>query len=322
MVTFNIQQRDLIMDLLEECGDPLVVAALAAEDDALFVKNLENVQGDERDVILFSLAFSPDPESGRMPLNFGPLIRAGGERRLNVAVTRARAQVVLFSSFDPHHLDLSRSASVGLAHLRSYMEMAERHSDDPGILRPAIPRDLHHDEVVSALEEAGLLVRRDVGLSEFRIDIAVAAQTEGPWVAVFLDGPAYARRSTVADRESLPHGVLTGAMGWSRVERVWLPDWVRDRNEVITRLVQAANEPMPTVVMSESPAIVVPAPAAPAAILRRCAPWQSPLPLPLRGSSTRLSSLPATGSAATANGWTCSITTPRRAGSSGSRSRT
>jgi hypothetical protein len=245
VVTFNIQQRDLIMDLLEECADPLVGTAMAAEDDALFVKNLENVQGDERDLILFSLAFSPDPESGRLPLNFGPLIRAGGERRLNVAVTRARAQVVLFSSFDPHHLDLSRSASVGLAHLRSYMEMAERRSDEPGILRPAIARDLHHDEVVSALEEAGLCVRRDVGLSEFRIDVAVGARPDGPWVAVFLDGPAYARRATVADRESLPHGVLTGAMGWSRVERVWLPDWVRDRDEVIARLVAAANEPVP-----------------------------------------------------------------------------
>lgn len=153
VVTFNTQQRDLILDLLEECADNRVAAALTSDGEELFVKNLENVQGDERDVIPFSLAFSPNPDTGRLPLNFGPLIQAGGERRLNVAVTRARAQVVLFSSFDPAHLDLSRSASVGLAHLRSYMEAAQRHASDAGVLRPATARDRHHDDVVSALRE-------------------------------------------------------------------------------------------------------------------------------------------------------------------------
>ncbi|HET6546868.1 MAG TPA: AAA domain-containing protein, partial [Solirubrobacter sp.] len=265
VVTFNVQQRDLIMDLLEECADPLVAAALAADEDPLFVKNLENVQGDERDAILFSLAFSPNPETGQLPLNFGPLIRAGGERRLNVAVTRAREHVVLFSSFDPHHIDLSRSSSVGLAHLRGYMEMAERRTGGPDVLRPAASRDLHHEDVVAAVRAAGLHVQRGVGLSEFKVDLAVAADPGGPWVAVFLDGPAYARRATVADRESLPHGVLVGAMGWSRVERIWLPDWVRDRDEAIARLVRAAHErPEPRVAPVVPPAPPpVPAPAAP-----------------------------------------------------------
>ena len=257
VVTFNTQQRDLILDLLEECGDPLVAAALAVDEDPLFVKNLENVQGDERDVILFSLAFSPDPTTGILPLNFGPLIRAGRRAPAERRGHPARAQVVLFSSFDPRHLDLSRSSSLGLAHLRSYMEMAARDADDPAVLRAAASRDLHHDEVVEAVGDAGLLVRRNIGLSEFTVDLAVAGRPEGPWVAVFLDGPAYARRVTVADRESLPHGVLLGAMGWSRVERIWLPDWVRDRAEVIARLVRATQEPVPEPPAPAAPRVLV-----------------------------------------------------------------
>jgi hypothetical protein len=243
VVTFNIQQRDLILDLLEECADERVAAALIDEAEPLFVKNLENVQGDERDLILFSLAFSVSPDNGKLPLNFGPLIQAGGERRLNVAVTRARAQVVLFSSFDPAHIDLSRSSSTGLADLRSYMEMAERNADAPAVLRPASARDRHHEEVVRALRKAQLCVRERVGLSDFTVDIGVAATLDGPWVAVFLDGPDYAKRATVGDRESLPYDVLVRFMGWSRVERVWLPDWVRDRDEVIVRIVRATSEP-------------------------------------------------------------------------------
>jgi hypothetical protein len=251
VVTFNTQQRDLIMDLLEDSEDERVAAALAASGDSLFVKNLENVQGDERDLILFSLAFSPSPETGKLPLNFGPLIQAGGERRLNVAVTRARAQIVLFSSFDPSHIDLSRSSSVGLAHLRSYMEMARRESDDPAVLRRALARDRHRDAVAEALEAAGLCVKKDVGLSDFTVDIGVAQSEEGPWVAVFLDGEGYASRSTVTDRETLPQGVLVGAMGWARVVRVWLPDWVREPEAVIERVVRAAKEPAPVPAVKE-----------------------------------------------------------------------
>ncbi|MDR0514993.1 MAG: DUF4011 domain-containing protein [Coriobacteriaceae bacterium] len=126
VVCFNIQQRDYILDALENSPDPLVQMAL--NDNAerqLFVKNLENVQGDERDVILFSLAFSPDPKTGILPLNFGPLNVSGGERRLNVAITRARKKVLLFASFMPKDIDLSRSSSKGIHDLRRYLEFAE-----------------------------------------------------------------------------------------------------------------------------------------------------------------------------------------------------
>ena len=91
----------------------------------MFVKNLENVQGDERDTILFSVAFSAN-DKGVVPLNFGPLSKPGGERRLNVAVTRARREVVLYASFDPEELRAEETTQVGTKHLKAYLEMAAR----------------------------------------------------------------------------------------------------------------------------------------------------------------------------------------------------
>ena len=124
VVTFNIQQRALIESMLEESGVDGLAEALAAKRDGLFVKNLENVQGDERDVILFSTGFSANA-NGVLPLNFGPLNRSGGERRLNVAVTRARRRVMVFSSFEPEDLRVEQTSSVGIRDLRRYLEVAK-----------------------------------------------------------------------------------------------------------------------------------------------------------------------------------------------------
>ncbi len=101
VVTFNIPQQSLIAQLLDTHPDPAVTQAWQSDSpDKIFVKNLESVQGDERDIIMFSLAFSPN-ESGNVPLNWGPLIQVGGERRLNVAITRARRLVMIFALFSP-----------------------------------------------------------------------------------------------------------------------------------------------------------------------------------------------------------------------------
>ncbi|MFC7752037.1 DUF4011 domain-containing protein [Tsukamurella soli] len=126
VVTFNRQQQELIQLLLDECDDPAVADLLRPDvQDGLFVKNLENVQGDERDLILFSTAFSKRPGEDRMPLNFGPLTNSGGERRLNVAITRARRKVVVFTSFSPSDIDVSRTKSAGIRDLKKYMEAAQ-----------------------------------------------------------------------------------------------------------------------------------------------------------------------------------------------------
>ena len=239
VVTFNSQQRDLVLDLLESDDDPAVADRLQADDEPLFVKNLENVQGDERDVILFSLAFSED-ERGRVPLNWGPLTRAGGERRLNVAITRAKERVIVICSFDPGRLDLSSSSSQGLSDLRDYLLLASADKTTPSGSRRGA-RDAHLEDLAAALSAAGLQVRTNVGLSDFVVDLAVRQQGSEEWLAVLLDGPAWASRLSVGDRETLPVTVLT-QMGWARVERVWLPSWLRDRSRVVASLLAATAD--------------------------------------------------------------------------------
>jgi hypothetical protein len=255
VVTFNAQQRTLIESLLRDAGDQRIVEALDAVD-GLFVKNLENVQGDERDAILFSTAFSAN-EKGVLPLNFGPLTRFGGERRLNVAITRARRQVVLFSSFDPADLRADETSSVGIKHLRAYLELARNGAEATlGSLAQAATTDRHREQIADALRERGFAVRTDVGLSDFRVDLAVAlpAAPEQPVLAVLLDGPAWAARRTVADRDGLPLEVLSKLMHWPAVERVWLPEWLADADAVLARLADAAANPQPrTSVVEDAP---------------------------------------------------------------------
>ncbi|MGQ0466145.1 MAG: DUF3320 domain-containing protein [Sporichthyaceae bacterium] len=245
VVTFNLQQRTYIEELIRDTQDERLVAALEGRNgEGLFVKNLENVQGDERDVILFSTAFSVN-DNGVLPLNFGPLTRAGGERRLNVAITRARRQVVVFSSFDPGQLRVEATQSLGIRHLRAYLEMAATgaHSST-GAVRPKAVPDRHRDEVAAALRGRGLVVETDVGLSDFRVDLtlATAAEPTKPLVAVLLDGPGWAARRTVGDRDGLPVAVLGGLMRWPGVERVWLPAWRADREGTVARLLQAVGD--------------------------------------------------------------------------------
>ena len=251
VITFNAHQCDLIEELLrKELGSERVTAALEASD-GLLVRNLDNAQGEERDAILFSLTFSAN-ERGDVPLSFGSLGHAGGERRLNVAITRARRQIVVFASFDPEDLHVERSAHQGLRDLRAYLEQAR----DGGAPR-ALPAshsavDLHRNEVAERLREAGLEVSVGVGHSSFEIDLVLAApgrggvvQSERPSVGVLLDGPGWDRRGSVMDRDLLPFDVLRN-MGWERVERVWTPEWVADPDAVVARLVEAAGgQPFP-----------------------------------------------------------------------------
>ena len=253
VVTFNVPQRDLLLDMLESSEDPKIQAALSREDEPLFVKNLENVQGDERDTVIFTLAFSRDAK-GRVPLQWGAMTAAGGERRLNVAITRAREKVRIISSFHPRELDLRNSASQGLADLKEYLLAAEQNHDQQGnhqqgshqvsSTAPEQPRDMHHAEVQERLEAAGLEVLPRLGLSDFHVDFALRSG-DRPWVAVLLDDPAWGARRSVGDRESLPQSVLIGTMGWAAVERIWLPEWLRDPQAVVSRICRTAEQADP-----------------------------------------------------------------------------
>ncbi|WP_258725390.1 DUF4011 domain-containing protein [Cellulomonas sp. NS3] len=249
VVTFNAPQRALIEALLRDSGDERLADALersgsaGGSDEGLFVKNLENVQGDERDTILFSTAFSVN-DRGYLPLNFGPLNRDGGERRLNVAVTRARRQVVVFSSFDPEQLRAEETQSVGIKHLRAYLDLAASRSRATTVpARRSSAVDRHREQVAEALRERGIAVRTDVGLSDFRVDLALAdaAAPGRPLVAVLLDGPGWAARRTVGDRDGLPTEVLSRLLRWPAVERVWLPAWLATPGDVLDHLVGAVE---------------------------------------------------------------------------------
>jgi hypothetical protein len=214
--------------------------AVALKDDGLFVKNLENVQGDERDVIIFSTGFSVDA-NGVLPLNFGPLNRAGGERRLNVAVTRARRRVMVFCSFEPEDLRTEQTSSVGIQHLRGYLEQAKY--GVPERVHGEMAIDRHAEQIATALRSAGCVVQTELGLSEFRIDLAVAAPGRGevPTLAVLLDGPGWAARATTGDRDGAPVSVLQQIMGWPAVARVWLPAWLSDPDGVVRDLLARAT---------------------------------------------------------------------------------
>ncbi|WP_373062910.1 AAA domain-containing protein, partial [Gemmatimonas sp.] len=249
VVTLNLEQCELVSGILEQraLSDPTLDAVLTSDDPAkrLFVKNLENVQGDERDVILISVGFARDA-AGQFTMNFGPLNRAGGERRWNVAVTRARQQVIVFSSIDPEDIDLSRVGvgAVGVRHLRSYLELARDGYASAGNIsaHAMVGVDRHREEIATALRAAGLHVESDVGLSSFKVDLAVSLADDpgNRLVAILLDGPAYAARRTVQDRDALPTSVLRGLMGWPAIVRVWLPEWLLERERVVAEILSVA----------------------------------------------------------------------------------
>ncbi len=255
VITFNDRQRDLIENSLREIASPRVIEALDARD-GLFVRNLENVQGEERDTILFSATFAANSR-GDLPLNFGVLNHAGGERRLNVAITRARRQIIVFTSFDPQDLHAERTAHRGVKDLRAYLHQAAEGRAPRALPASQSPLNWHRREIAEALKAAGLTVHTGVGHSTFEIDLVLARadQPDRPAVAVLLDGPQWNKREGVVERDLLPVDVLR-TMGWQRVERVWMPEWLADRQAVVARLVEAAGghwvPPTPSTAVFES----------------------------------------------------------------------
>ena len=229
VVTFNISQQHLIDDLLTEaCAqDPELEKWVYREDEPVFIKNLENVQGDERDVILFSIGFGPD-ENGKIYMNFGPLNRDGGWRRLNVAVSRSRCEMVVFSALRAEQLDLNRTQAEGVAALRSFLEYAEGRDmavEETVCQETAVQTPGVAEAICRMLGENGYETDLSVGRSAYRIDIAVIdpEEPEKYLLGIMLDGPGYGSAKTTRDREVAQIGVLQG-LGW-HILRVWSMDW-------------------------------------------------------------------------------------------------
>ena len=230
VVTFNTEQQRLIEDLLddERRKDPSIEAYFAENNsESVFVKNIESVQGDERDIIYFSITYGPDL-SGAVSMNFGPMNRNGGERRLNVAITRARQELRIFSSLRPEQIDLSRTNAIGVRDLKHFLEFAER---GPRALAEATFGSIGSFEspfekaVSDALNRKGWQVHPQVGISSFRIDLGIVdPDAPGQYLAgIECDGATYHRSATARDRDKLREQVLRG-LGWD-ILRIWSTDW-------------------------------------------------------------------------------------------------
>ncbi|MBR6484627.1 MAG: DUF3320 domain-containing protein, partial [Clostridiales bacterium] len=250
VVTFNINQQNLIDDLLQEAckNDPELEKWAYDSEEPMFIKNLENVQGDERDVILFSVGYGPD-EDGNVYMNFGPLNRDGGWRRLNVAVSRARYEMKVFSTLQPEMINLSRSSAEGVAALKAFLEYAQGKEipvTENTLFAAEGTRSAIADEISGRLNEKGYETTRLVGRSEYKIDIGVVdPENPGQYkLGILLDGIPYRDSRTARDREISQISVLQG-LGWT-LHRVWSMDWWDDPDKEINKIIDIlTKEPDP-----------------------------------------------------------------------------
>ena len=211
-------------------------------EEAFFIKNLENVQGDERDTIIFSIGYAKD-NAGKLSMNFGPLNRAGGERRLNVAITRAKFNVKLVGSLLPTDIDVERISSEGPKLLRSYIDFAI--NGPSTIIKETTESDVvEHDSpfeaaVYNFLDRKGYKLGTQVGCSGYRIDMAVKHPSiNGRYViGIECDGAAYHSARTARERDRLRQAVLED-MGWV-IYRIWSTDWIKDPKNEGQKLVDA-----------------------------------------------------------------------------------
>ncbi|MCD7972347.1 MAG: DUF3320 domain-containing protein [Candidatus Azobacteroides sp.] len=247
VVTFSSSQQALIEDMLSDLFifRPDLESRAVEGKEPLFIKNLENVQGDERDVILFSVGYGPDA-AGKVSMNFGPLNRPGGERRLNVAVSRARYEMIVYSTLRSDRIDLNRTSAAGVGGLKRFLEYAERGErmvrNKQTIFNtgPAI-----ENIIAQKLQERGYTVHTHIGYSGYKIDIGVVDKENSARyiLGILCDGENYRQTKTARDREIVQNTVLR-LLGWSII-RIWTLDWWENPEEVLAFLeeeIQKAEE--------------------------------------------------------------------------------
>ncbi|WP_083676368.1 DUF3320 domain-containing protein [Paenibacillus sp. FSL H8-0548] len=243
VVTFSSVQQTLIEDLLDEAlrKEPSLELLLPELPEPIFVKNLENVQGDERDIILFSIGYGPDA-SGKVSLNFGPLNRKGGWRRLNVAVSRARQEMLVFSTLHAHQLSASRTSAEGVIGLKAFLDYAEKGKQ--GLPTTAMTKQTLvipnvHRALAEELTSRGYEVDLYIGSSGYRLDVGIRdPKQHGQYqLGILLDGPMYKDAKTARDRDVLRIQVLE-QLGWS-LHHLWLPDWWENREAELRKIEKA-----------------------------------------------------------------------------------
>ena len=239
--TFNMKQQQAILDEVENqlyLNPDMNEFFANTRDEQFFVKNLETIQGDERDTIFLSIGYGKDAD-GRLYRNFGPLNHEGGERRLNVLITRAREQCVVFSNFRASDLQLDADAPFGTKALKMFLDYAENgnlHVPESMATHTESPFE---ESVYQLLIENGYTVKKQIGCAEYRIDLAVVdpLAPDRYLLGIECDGFQYRNAPVARDRDRLRQQVLKG-LGW-QLYRVWSVDWYRDRTGTAERLLTA-----------------------------------------------------------------------------------
>ncbi len=234
---FSVAQREAIEDALYERGLTSAIDCFAPNGEQFFVKNLETVQGDERDVIYISIGYGYDSQN-RMSSNFGPVSRDGGERRLNVLISRARLQCVVYTSIGAG--DIPADANTGGARmLREFLHYAETGKIAAGQITGRDFDSPFEQAVARAIKEGGYSVEPQVGVSGFRVDLGVVHPDHpGRFVlGVECDGATYHGSRSARDRDRLRQEVLEN-LGW-KLHRIWSSDWFRNPQRETDRLLGA-----------------------------------------------------------------------------------
>lgn len=263
--TFSVAQRDVIRDRIDRRrrDDPTLEAFFTpSRPTPFFVKNLESIQGDERDVIFISVGYGRDAE-GHLTRNFGPINNDGGERRLNVLITRAKERLEVFSSLTADDIDIS-SRKMGVVALKQFLQYAEKgYLDVPA--RTDKPFDSDFEEsVANFLIQRGYQVHPQVGMAGFYIDLGVLHPANAARYALGIecDGATYHSSRSARDRDRIRQQILE-SRGW-RIHRIWSTDWFNRRTAEEHRLLDALQraesapkpkpvEPAPPPPRSETP---------------------------------------------------------------------
>lgn len=244
VAAFSTAQMQAIEDQLEilRRQDPSSEDFFSSHPyEPFFVKNLENVQGDERDVIFISVGYGRIA-GGYLPMSFGPVNQEGGERRLNVLITRARMACEVFTNLTAEDIDLSRTNSRGVRALKTFLQYAKDGVVDVPISTGREPDSPFEESVLSALKREGYRVETQVGSAGFFIDLAVVdPDRPGRYLlGIECDGATYHSARSARDRDRLRQEVLEG-LGW-RIHRIWSTDWFRNPARELRRLVGAIEE--------------------------------------------------------------------------------
>lgn len=262
IVTFNEAQRELIRTYLEDqCEKDPEFSVLYlkekirhddTEDKSIFVKNIENVQGDERDIIIFSIGYAKDIETGRVASRFGTLSQSGGENRLNVAISRAKKKIYVITSIEPEELMVETSKNQGPKLFKKYLEYVRavsegRRQDTKDILNSLFrmydvkeENKIHFDsdfekEVYTSLKNNNYEVHTQVGVSGYKIDLGIYSKEKSEYIlGIECDGATYHSSPSARERDVYRQKFLE-SKGWT-IHRIWSKDWWRDPEKEIRKI--------------------------------------------------------------------------------------